>query len=179
MIYLFALQSNNKTNESKGTVPFDSFWDDEMTKEKAQELIQIMKRLLKTGVYELPKVGTMDKLPLQSQQSSKVKFDVYINRKGRIDPKKYTLLLHFSEEDLLRIDVHGTDHHNPDGTVVPCPHIHMRMKDTGRWDSYAYDIPAVFGDTEDCALTVRDFLHYCNTNNINEITICEQKGLFI
>ncbi len=149
-----------------------------MTKEKAQELIQVMKQLLRTGVYKLPKIGTMDKLPLQSMQSSRDRFAVYINRKGQIDPQKYTLLLHFSEENLLRIDVHGTDHHNPDGTVVPCPHIHMRIKDEGRWDNYAYDLPAIFGNAEDCAVTLRDFLQYCNTNNISEITICEQKGLF-
>ena len=150
-----------------------------MTKEKAQELIQVMKLLLKKGIYELPKQGTVDKLPLQSLQSSRDRFDVIINRKARIDPKKYTLLLHFSEEDLLRIDVSGTDHHNPDGSIVPCPHIHMRTKDEGRWDRYAYDLPAIFGDADDCATTVRDFLQYCNTSNISDITICEQKGLLI
>ena len=149
-----------------------------MTKEKAQELIQVMKRLLRTGIYELPRVGAIDKLPLQSVQSPKDRFDVYINRKGKIDLRKYSLLLHFSEEDLLRIDVHGTNHHNPDGTVVSCPHIHMRIKDTGRWDSYAYDLPAIFGDEDDCAITLRDFLQYCNANNISEITFCEQKGPF-
>ncbi len=149
-----------------------------MTKDKAQELIQVLKLLLKTGVYEIPKIGTTDRLPLRSLQSARDRFDVYINRKGKIDPKKYTLLLHFCEEDLLRIDVHGTNHHNPDGTIVPCPHIHMRTRDTGHWDSYAYDLPAVFGDAEDCATTLRDFLQYCNVNNINEITIYEQKELF-
>lgn len=153
-------------------------WRFEMTREKAQELIQILKQLLKTGIYELPKSGDMDKLVLKSLQSSNDQFSVYINRKGAVDPKKYTLLLHFTEEDLLRIDVHGTAHHNPDGSIVPCPHIHMRIKDEGRWDKYAFDLPAIFGNAEDCAETLRDFLQYCNTNNISEIRICEQRGLF-
>ncbi len=51
------------------------------------------------------------------------------------------------------------------------------FKDTGKWDAYAYDIPAVFGNTEDCASTVKDFLQYCNTQNINELTILEQKEI--
>ena len=53
-------------------------------------------------------------------QTTRDRFEIYINRKGKIDLKKYSLLLHFCEEDLLRIDVHGTNHHNPDGTVIPC-----------------------------------------------------------
>ena len=45
-----------------------------MTREKAQELIQVLKQLLKTGIYELPKSGDMDKLVLKSLQSSNDQF---------------------------------------------------------------------------------------------------------
>lgn len=143
-----------------------------MIKEKAQELIHVMKELLKTGTYQLPTIGSTGKIDLKSQLSPKDRFDVYINRKATIDPKKYTLLLRYPEENLLRIDVNGPDHTNPDGTTVPCPHIHMRMKDTGRWD-----VSAIFGNTEDCATTVKDFLQYCNTQNVSELTILDQKEI--
>ena len=66
---------------------------------------------------------------------------------------------------------------NPDGTIVPCPHIHMRVKDEGRWDAYAYDIPAIFGNSEDCATTLRDFLQYCNTKNVSELIVLDQKEM--
>ena len=148
-----------------------------MTKEAAQELIQTLKELLKTGVYYLPRVGKSDHLFLRSVQSPKDRFTVYINRSSRIVENKYSLLLHYPEEGLLRIDINGREHKNPDGSLVSCPHIHMRIKDTGAWDAYAFDLPAVFGDTEDCAATLRDYLQYCHTNNIKKLTICEQKEI--
>ena len=97
-----------------------------------------------------------------------------VNRVARIDPSKYTLQLNYPEEGLLRIDVKGPAHVNPDGSKVACPHIHLRMKDTGKWDAWATDLPAVFGNTEDCITTLKDFLQYCQVNNILELTICEQ-----
>ncbi len=148
-----------------------------MTKEKAQELINVMKELLKTGTYMLPAVGTTGMIGLKSLSSPRDRFDVFINRKARIVPDKYTLLLRYPEENLLRIDVNGPAHTNPDGMIVPCPHIHMRVKDTGRWDAYAYDIPAVFGSSEDCASTLRDFLQYCNTKNVSELIVLDQKEI--
>ena len=148
-----------------------------MTKEKAQELIHVMKRILTTGTYYLPAAGNMNSIPLQSIQSSKDRFKVYINRKSTIVPNKYTLQLFYPEEGLLRIDVNGRPHENPDGTKVSCPHIHFRIKDKGQWDQWAFELPAVFGNSEDCATTLKDFLQYCYTNNINEIIICEQKEI--
>ncbi len=147
-----------------------------MTKEKAQELIHVMKMLMKTGDFALPVIGSFGSIELHSVRSNAERFIVKINRKAKIDPLKYTLLLHFPEEDLLRIDVHGTYHINPDGTTVPCPHIHFRNKDTGKWDAYAFELPAVFGNTEDVAETLRTFLAYCNTCNISELTITEQRS---
>ena len=83
-----------------------------MNKEKAQELIHVMKELLKTGIFNLPVTGTTGKIGLKSLSSPKERFDVYINRKGTIVPGKYTLLLRYPEENLLRIDVNGPDHVN-------------------------------------------------------------------
>lgn len=51
----------------------------------------------------------------------------------------------------------------------------MRMKDSGRWDQWAFELPAIFGNSEDCITTLKDFLQYCHANNISEIVICEQK----
>ena len=148
-----------------------------MTREQTQELIHVMKKLLLTGTYYFPTTGQMNSIPLQSLQSPKDKFTVYVNRKSTIVPGKYSTNLHYPQEDLLRIDVNGPVHVNPDGTKVPCPHIHIRTKDTGKWDVWAYDIPAGFGNTEDYINTVKDFLQYCHTNNIDELMICEQKEL--
>ena len=146
-----------------------------MDKEKSQELIQVLKRILKAGDFYLPPLGTMDSISLQSESSAKDKFKVYINRKNKIVNNKYTLILQYPEENLIRIDVNGPDHINPDRSIVPCPHIHLRIKDTGRWDAWAFDLPAIFGDANDCVTTLKDFLQYCHVNNINQLIICEQK----
>ena len=148
-----------------------------MTREQTQELIQVMKKLLLTGTYYIPKTGQMNSIPLQSLQSTKDRFTVYINRKSTIVPGKYTINLHYPQEDLLRIDVNGSVHTNPDGTKVPCPHIHIRTKVSVIKHVSAYDIPAVFGNVDDHINTVKDFLQYCHTYNIDELTICEQKEL--
>ncbi len=148
-----------------------------MTKESAQELIHMIKEIVETGIYKLPQIGSQNRIPLQSVLSKRDKFDVIVNRVARINPLKYTLVLNYPEEGLLRIDVNGPDHVNPDGSKIPCPHIHLRMKDTGKWDEWAIDLPAIFGNTENIAVTVRDFLQYCQVNNIQELTICEQREI--
>lgn len=148
-----------------------------MTIEKAQELINVMKQILATGIYYLPASGEMNKIPMQSLRSPKDKFIVYINRKSTIVPNKYSLQLHYPEENLLKIDVNGGVHVNPDGTKVAGTHIHMRTKDEGRWDKWAFELPAIFGNSDDCAATLTEFLQYCHANNISEITILEQREI--
>lgn len=149
-----------------------------MTKEAAQELIHLMKQIINTGDYYLPERGTQNKIPLQSVRSSREHFQVIVNRAGKINKEKYTLLLHHPSEGLLRIDVSGRPHTNPGSEKpIPCPHIHMRVKDEGPWDQWAFELPAVFGNTDDCITTLRDFLQYCQVNNIQEIKIYEQREI--
>ena len=146
-----------------------------MTRDRAQELIQIMKLIIEKGSYYLPALGSQNEIKLRSASPQNDIFTVYINRSSKVNPNKFTLLLRYPEENLLRIDIAGPDHHNPDGEVIPCPHIHMRTKDTGRWDAYAYNLPSVFGDGLDQIELLRSFLLYCHVANITDITICEQR----
>lgn len=41
-------------------------------------------------------------------------------------------------QNLLRVDLEGPDHDNPDGTVVECPHIHIYKEGYGL--SWAYPL---------------------------------------
>ena len=149
-----------------------------MTQEEAQGLIQVLKKLLQQGMIVLPPMGSVGKLDLCSVFSEKDRFTIIINRSGRVRKDKYTLLLRYGKDKgLLRIDVGGPDHTNPDGTIVPCPHIHIQQRDTGAWDSWAVEIPAVFGNVEDRIETFRAFLQYCNVHNIASIEICEQSEM--
>lgn len=146
-----------------------------MTQSEAQGLIQVLKRLLQLNAITLPKMGSTSLYELCSVFSEKDRFSVIFNRKNRIDSGKYTLMLRYGKDKgLLRIDVGGPPHTNPDGSIVPCPHIHIQQRDTGSWDAWATDIPAVFGNVADRIETFTAFLQYCNVRDIASIEICEQ-----
>ncbi len=146
-----------------------------MTQAEAQGLIQVLKKILQHGKLYLPCSGSKAQFELCSVFSDKDRFTVFVNRVSTIRKDKYTLLLRYGKDKgLLRIDIGGPDHTNPDGTIVPCPHIHIQKKDSGARDAWATEIPAVFGNVEDRIETFKIFLQYCNVNNIASIEICEQ-----
>lgn len=149
-----------------------------MNIEESQSLIHVLKLILDKGIVILPKQGESLKIELRSVFSNRDRFFVIMNRKAKINPGKYTLLLQYGKEHgLIRIDVGGAPHINPDGSVVPCPHIHLQQNDKGKWDRWATDLPALFGDCEDKLNTFIDFLKYCNANNIAQVKICSQEEM--
>jgi hypothetical protein len=62
---------------------------------------------------------------------------------------------------LLRLDLNGPPHRNPDGNRVPCPHLHIYREGYDvRW---AYSLePTQFSDPSRVVDTLADFLRYCN-----------------
>lgn len=149
-----------------------------MTHEEAQGLIQVLKQIMRKGVFNLPQSGERKKLELRSVFSDKDRFFVLFNRYSRIQKEKYTLLLRYGKDQcLIRIDVNGPAHSNPDGTCIPCPHIHIQQQNFGKWDAWAFELPALFDNAEDRVQTFKDFLEYCNANNISSIMIQEQEEL--
>lgn len=154
-----------------------------MTQEEANGLIQVLKKVLEAGILEagickIPVQGKCGVLRLESVFSQKDNFLIDINRAGHINPKKFTLQLRYRKETLLlRLDVGGPPHTNPDLTIIPCPHLHIWREGEKRPDVWAYEVPVVFSDVNDKCRTLLDFLRYCNTNNIERIEICEQGKL--
>lgn len=87
-----------------------------------------------------------------------------VNR-GRIRLTKCT----FQERDprvtvLLRLDLDGPPHENPDGTVLPCPHLHMYRE--GWWDKWAIPAPPALCSTSNLTDVFREFLVYCNVQAV-------------
>jgi hypothetical protein len=72
-------------------------------------------------------------------------------------------------EILLRLDVDGPPHTNPDGTEVPTPHLHVYREGYG--DKWALPLPAAFTDTGNLVNTLREFLRYCNVDPLPEISL--------
>jgi MoaA/NifB/PqqE/SkfB family radical SAM enzyme len=74
---------------------------------------------------------------------------------------------------LIRLDLDGPPHRNPDGAEVPCPHLHMYREGYG--DKWAVPAPlATYTNTLDLFATFEAFMEQCNVTDPPRI----RKGLF-
>jgi hypothetical protein len=66
---------------------------------------------------------------------------------------------------LVRLDIDGAPHTNPDGTRLNGTHIHVYRE--GYEDKWAYPIDRTeFRNSSDIQQTFEDFCRYCNVQNI-------------
>lgn len=62
---------------------------------------------------------------------------------------------------LMRLDVNGPPHRNPDGALVLCPHMHVYREGYG--DKWAQPIAIErFADLGNLSQTLSDFMNECN-----------------
>ncbi len=74
---------------------------------------------------------------------------------------------------LLRLDLDGPPHRNPDGEEIPCPHLHVYREGCG--DKWATPAPlGRYTDVLDLLSTFDAFMRQCNITDPPKI----QKGLF-
>jgi MoaA/NifB/PqqE/SkfB family radical SAM enzyme len=74
---------------------------------------------------------------------------------------------------LMRLDIDGAPHRNPDGEVIPCPHMHIYRENFG--DKWAHPLPVgKFNNLGDLFRTLEDFMTECNVVEPPRI----QMGLF-
>jgi hypothetical protein len=74
---------------------------------------------------------------------------------------------------LLRLDLDGPPHRNPDGKEIPCPHLHVYREGYG--DKWATPAPTSwYADTSDLTSTLEEFMAHCNITTRPNI----QRGLF-
>jgi hypothetical protein len=89
--------------------------------------------------------------------------------RGSLNLSKYKIQLRGREiTPLVRVDVAGAPHTNPDDSVVECPHIHLYRE--GYEDEWAFplkDFP--FRDPDDIVVTFEDFARFCNIQSFPNI----------
>lgn len=62
---------------------------------------------------------------------------------------------------LARLDLNGPPHRNPDGSELPCPHLHLYREGYGT--KWAIPVPTNdFTDLTDIWTSFSDFMRYCN-----------------
>jgi len=120
-------------------------------------------------VYEYPGLGGSIRVPLKSH-NGREDFILDVSR-GRIDLMKNNFQNRARQITILaRLDIGGAPHRNPDGTEVPCPHLHLYKEGFG--DKWAEPLPVPFKDINDPYDLLEKFMNFCNVvdkPNINKI----------
>lgn len=62
---------------------------------------------------------------------------------------------------LVRLDIDGAPHRNPDDEEIPCPHLHLYREGFG--DKWAIPVPGeLFTDLSNRRKTLSEFMRFCN-----------------
>lgn len=144
----------------------------DLNQAEAETLIAMPKRPSAENVLLFPLMG--EKLIIELESLDKTEdFFVDVSR-SRIDLAKITYQNRARQVVvLLRLDVNGAPHRNPDGVTVPCPHLHIYREGYGhKWASPVtmHEFPSI-GDQQ---LTLVHFLRRCNVVELPSL----QAGLF-
>ncbi|MDQ1610392.1 MAG: hypothetical protein QOG00_323 [Pyrinomonadaceae bacterium] len=139
----------------------------ELTQEEADAFIAMHKVRTTRQIWHFPNPGDTRHIPLVSVDH-KHSFILDIQR-GRIYLKKATFQNRVNQVvPLVRVDVGGRPHRNPDDVEVPSPHIHLYREGFG--DKWAFPLPPeIFTDPSDLGLTLEQFMWYCNIVDPPEI----------
>ncbi|EFM11104.1 putative prophage protein [Paenibacillus curdlanolyticus YK9] len=134
-----------------------------LTDLEARRLLNAIKELISTKPIIFPSLQSYITLEATSAQTND-KFQIDVHRKT-LNVKKCTYQTRYKKSiNLLRIDIEGPPHPNPDGTEVPCPHIHIYRE--GYDDKWAYPLSdKISTDPFDLVQVLIDFLEYNNINN--------------
>jgi len=143
-----------------------------LTQAEADLLIRMEKHRVNEERHSFPYAGETLNLELQSPDKRGA-FHLDITR-GRIDVSKVTFQNRSRQVIILiRLDIAGPPHRNPDGQDIACPHLHLYKEGFG--DKWASPVLATeFGDTSDLWKILHDFLRYCNITLPPHI----ERGLF-
>ncbi|HOO56914.1 MAG TPA: hypothetical protein PLN69_08830 [bacterium] len=131
-----------------------------LTQEEAELLIMMDKKRKNDNVWKYPAKGQKVSIPIISMDN---KEDFFLDiSKGSIDIKKIKYQERCRKtEVLIRLDLGGHPHRNPDDTEIGAPHLHYYKEGYG--DKWAKTIPAnLFSNLSDEFKTLKEFMKYCN-----------------
>ncbi|AKS37381.1 hypothetical protein NP92_02665 [Anoxybacillus gonensis] len=139
-----------------------------LSQQEANRLLDMIKQIISTeNLITFPEPGQYLTLDVQSNDETE-KFIIDINRKGSIKITKCTYQTRYKKNiPLIRIDIDGQPHTNPDGTEIPCPHIHIYREGFG--DKWAFPLEEhIATNPQDLLMVLMDFLRYNRIENISE-----------
>jgi len=145
----------------------------DLTQSEADRLILTEKLAINQKPWDFPVLGGSISIPLISQDK-RDNFFLDINR-GQIKLNKVSYQNRaLTCVPLLRLDIAGSPHMNPDGSEIECPHLHVFKEGYG--DRWAYPLPDnTFKNLNDIWIILDNFMDYCHIIKRPNII----KGLFI
>jgi len=133
---------------------------DDLTQAEADSLLRMEKHCVDdVRVWAFPGPGGSTVIPLTDP--GKVEEFILDVQRSQIRVTKATYQnRHQNTTILARLDLDGPPHRNPDGQVIPCPHLHVFREGFGvKW---AVSAQSQFTNTADLAQTIREFMTYIN-----------------
>ncbi len=130
-----------------------------LSQAEADALIAMEKHRANENRSAFPMAGESLTIPLQSPDRRE-QFLLDLSR-GRIDLAKVKMQNRGRQVVVLvRLDLSGAPHRNPDDVEIPSPHLHVYREGYG--DKWAVAVPTNFRDVTDLWATLDDFQAYCN-----------------
>jgi hypothetical protein len=146
--------------------------DINLTQDEADKLIAMEKCSVDSKEWLFPAPGERVAIALTSLDKRE-NFTLDVNR-AQIRLTKATYLNRARVAIILmRLDLDGAPHRNPDGEEIPCPHLHTYKEGWG--DKWAIAAPVDrYANTSDLFSTFEAFMQHCNITDPPKI----EKGLF-
>ncbi len=144
----------------------------DLTDFEASHLRGMEKHRKSEDMYKYPDLCGGISIPLVSA-NKKEEFSLAISR-GHIDISRNSFVnVARKAIPLVRLDLAGGMHHNPDGTEIPLPHIHIYKE--GFALKWAYPLPKDFANCNSVPEYLDKFMDFCNITKKPKIDM----GLFV
>lgn len=134
-----------------------------LSQSEADALIRMNKHRTDESLHQYPMPGNSIAVPLIAAGGSE-KFLLDVTR-GKINLKKVTYQTRVrSVTVLVRLDIEGPPHCNPDGAEIPCPHLHIYREGYGtKWARRISQ--QEFNQPSDLWISFDDFMRFRNIQN--------------
>lgn len=130
----------------------------DLTQVEADALLAMEKYCEKDQVHTFPSLGGSLRLELRSQDGRET-FNLDITRSRALLSKETFQTRARKTVILVRLDMDGPTHRNPDGEEFPCPHLHVYR--AGYGDKWAMPLPPELTGVTGTMQLLNAFMDYC------------------
>ena len=132
----------------------------DLSQAEADALICMPKRAVDDTPFDFPEPGGRLVIPLASLDKREdflldvTRMQINVSKVNYQNRARNVVVL-------MRLDLNGSPHRNPDGEIVPCPHIHIYREGYGA--KWAFPLPqGRYENLSNLFQTFQDFMADCN-----------------